>query len=102
MKCKECRCCKQGFFPSQPDAYVCTGVKMPFVISDVNVECTEYAEWRTSEEQPEEFDRHTALRVLQDISSKMYPNINLFGEKTLDIRRKDFEAIRAKYLDRKD
>lgn len=49
-----------------------------------------------------DLDRQTALRVLQDISSYMYPDINLFGQKTLVIRRSDFEKIRAKYLDRKE
>ena len=52
--------------------------------------------------ESKKFNRPTALRVLQDISSKMYPDINLFGQKTLVIRREDFEKIRAKYLDRRD
>lgn len=51
--------------------------------------------------EKEKLDRRMALRVLQDLSSKMYPDINLFGQKTLVIRREDFEKIRAKYLDRK-
>lgn len=43
MKCKECDCAKRGYFKSVPDAYVCTGVKEPFVIRDYpNAECTEY------------------------------------------------------------
>ena len=46
MKCKECECCKKGWFKSKPDAYVCTGVKEPFVIEDINIECTEYNEYR--------------------------------------------------------
>lgn len=49
-----------------------------------------------------DLDRQIALRVLQDISSYMYPDINLFGQKTQVIRRSDFEKIRAKYLDRKE
>lgn len=52
--------------------------------------------------ETEKLDRLTALRVLQDISSKMYPDVNLFGQKTLVIRREDFEKIRAKYLDEED
>ena len=44
MKCKDCKCCHKGFFESTPEAYVCTGVPEPFVIDDVNVECTEYPE----------------------------------------------------------
>lgn len=42
MKCKDCKCCHKGFFESTPEAYVCTGVKEPFVIDDINHECTEY------------------------------------------------------------
>lgn len=46
MKCKECNSCKKGWFTSRPDEYVCIGVKTPFVIADINVECTEYPEKR--------------------------------------------------------
>lgn len=43
MKCRECDCAKRGYFKSVPDAYVCTGVKEPFVISNYpDAECTEY------------------------------------------------------------
>lgn len=42
MKCKECDCCHLGYFKSKPDKYVCTGVKEPFIINDIDVECTEY------------------------------------------------------------
>ena len=40
MKCKECFACEKGFF--QPDSYVCIGVPEPFVIGDINHECTKY------------------------------------------------------------
>ena len=49
-----------------------------------------------------DFDRRTALRVLQDLSSCMYPSLDLYGNKTLVIDRDKFEKIRAKYLDRKE
>ena len=40
MKCRDCDCAKRGYFKSVPDAYVCTGVKEPFVISNyVDAEC---------------------------------------------------------------
>ena len=43
MYCRDCYCAKRGYFTSKPDAYVCTGVKEPFVISDYqNAECLEY------------------------------------------------------------
>ena len=41
-KCKECTCCKKGWFSSRPYDYVCIGVPEPFIIRDINVECTEY------------------------------------------------------------
>lgn len=46
MKCKNCSVCKRGWFESLPDAYVCTGVLEPFVIEDIDVECTQYRERR--------------------------------------------------------
>lgn len=48
MKCKECNCCRLGFFASRPDAYVCVGVKEPFVIRDIEAECSEYPEQTTT------------------------------------------------------
>ena len=50
----------------------------------------------------EKLDRLTALRVLQDLSSCMYPSLDLYGNKTLVINRDKFEKIRAKYLDQKE
>lgn len=44
MKCKDCNCCTKSWFSYKPDAYVCTGVKEPFIISDIEHECTEYPE----------------------------------------------------------
>lgn len=42
MKCRECEYAKRGWFKSVPEAYVCIGVKEPFVIRDYpNAECTE-------------------------------------------------------------
>lgn len=46
MKCRECDCCKKGWFKSKPNDYVCTGVKEPFVIENIDVECPEYPEKR--------------------------------------------------------
>ena len=42
----------------------------------------------------EKYDRLTALRVLQDLSNKMYPNLDLFGRPTLVINRDEFEEVR--------
>ena len=46
VKCKDCNSCRKGFFASKPDSYVCIGVQEPFVIDDINNECTEYS-WAT-------------------------------------------------------
>ena len=101
MKCKECSCCHQGWFASRPYDYVCTGVRHPFVINNINVECTEYEDRREQKPEEETFDRKTALRVLQDLSKNMYPNYDIFGKKTLVINRDRFEEVRKKYLDKK-
>lgn len=42
MKCKDCEYCHKGWFPSNTNLYVCIGVKIPFVIEDINATCTEY------------------------------------------------------------
>ena len=42
MKCRDCDYKMKGFFACEPDKYVCIGVKEPFVIENVDVECTEY------------------------------------------------------------
>ena len=41
-RCKDCDYAVKGFFGYTPDKYVCIGVKEPFVIGDINKECTEY------------------------------------------------------------
>ena len=44
MKCKDCDACHKGYFQSKPDDYVCIGVYEPFVIENIDKECTEYPE----------------------------------------------------------
>lgn len=55
MKCKECNCCHEEAltrWSSVDRNYVtkyvhkCYGVKEPFIIENINVECTEYPEYR--------------------------------------------------------
>lgn len=46
MKCRDCNCCRKGWFDFAPDVYVCIGVKEPFAINNINRECTEYPEKR--------------------------------------------------------
>ena len=44
MKCKDCNACHKGYFKSKPEDYVCIGVYEPFVIENIDKECTEYSE----------------------------------------------------------
>lgn len=63
MKCKDCHACRKGYFESKPQAYVCIGVKEPFVINDINVECTEYP----------------ILPLKQEVYMKQYPYVDDTG-----------------------
>lgn len=47
MKCIDCDSCRKGWFADRPDSYVCIGVRHPFVIGNVDHECTEYPEKNT-------------------------------------------------------
>ena len=42
IKCKDCNVAVKDFFKCAPGEYVCVGVPEPFVISDIDKECTEY------------------------------------------------------------
>lgn len=46
MKCKVCIHAKKGYFQNLPDEYVCIGVPEPFIIKDIESECTEYEEYK--------------------------------------------------------
>lgn len=48
MRCRDCEACHKGWFKSKPDEYICTGVKVPFVIKDIDEQCTEY-DWKRRE-----------------------------------------------------
>ena len=63
MKCKDCHACRKGYFESKPQAYVCIGVNEPFVINDINVECTEYP----------------SLPLKQEVYMKQYPYVDDTG-----------------------
>lgn len=56
MKCKDCNACKKGWFSSRPDEYVCIGVEYPFVIDDIDAECTEYEDKRDMTEKEKLFE----------------------------------------------
>lgn len=70
MKCKECNSCKKGWFTSRPNEYVCIGVKIPFVIADINVECTEYPEKRSKNVSIQDAIEHFKYGISHDIFSE--------------------------------
>ena len=96
MKCKECDCCKKGWFPSKPKDYVCTGVYEPFVINDINVECTEYPEKRRKYKNIEDvlivgvdFDSNSGcLAVTRQKGDKIYVINLLHNDEALDLYNK--------------
>jgi hypothetical protein len=55
MKCKECNNCQEVILVKwsnkhnrfvQENVHKCFGVKEPFIINNINVECTEYSEYK--------------------------------------------------------
>ena len=42
MKCKDCKAAVKDFFKCEPNKYVCIGVKEPFVINNIDAECSQY------------------------------------------------------------
>lgn len=76
--CKECDCCRKGYFKSEQNAYVCIGVKNPFVIADINKPCTEYGEPKRSDsmkveivkKQEVELEEYWVIRGIKDTGTK--------------------------------
>lgn len=77
MICKKCDACKKGYFKSQPDAYVCTGVKNPFVIKNINSQCSEYKRTDVVKKQ----EKITRLSVALDVIKMEDPLFFAFVEK---------------------
>ena len=84
MKCKDCSSCEKGWFPSRPYDYICIGVKYPFVIDDINKECTEYEDKRDMtgiEYVCKNFTKEEIIKQIID-SSIISPCIEDFGIET--------------------
>ena len=81
MKCKDCSCCKYGFYTSHPNEYVCTGVREPFFIKDINKHCTEYPE-----KNKEVIDDSTKIDIeIMTENPNMYVNLKELVERFIDI-----------------
>ena len=57
MICKNCKCCKKGWFISKPNDYVCIGVQEPFIIKDISQKCTEYTDKKVTKKAYEVADK---------------------------------------------
>ena len=69
MKCKDCDACYKGYFKSKPGEYVCIGVSEPFVIENIDNECTAYTSFIDLEnimELPQEEEYDECLNLVVD------------------------------------
>ena len=96
MKCNECKYCYKGWFKSNPDGYVCTGVPEPYPIENINRECTEYKK-KTEDLRTEDclilgFDRSDVddtMLTVSRIDGKGTVLVNLFdNEEALEIYKR--------------
>lgn len=77
MKCKFCDACKKGYFKSKPNSYICTGVKEPFVINDIEQECTEYNNPKTTYEKIKEINNHDLEELYLTVENGCASDIEL-------------------------
>lgn len=102
MKCKDCSACKLGWFGSKPFAYVCTGVKEPFVINDINVECTEYKDRRDKKINDLSIEEVIQYweSLLKTFSSKIEKENSYFGrmhlQYTIDVLNVTIDALKTR------
>ena len=88
MKCIECNACRKGYFESRSNAYVCIGVKEPFVIDDINCECTEYPGKKTG------YTKHKYLReIFPDSVPFPYDEEDYHGFDARDTFNMDYTLI---------
>ena len=69
MKCSECSACIKGWFSSKPDAYVCTGVKVPFIVKDITKPCTQY---KDEEKNMKEFTDKLIEKLEEEQAKGLY------------------------------
>jgi len=73
MKCKNCDFCRLNWFTSKPDKYVCIGVQEPFVIDNIEHQCTEYQEYASKPDPtPTKLNYETIEDIVKYIQGKDY------------------------------
>ena len=100
MKCKHCDCAKKGFFSSLPESYVCTGVKEPFVISDINMECTEYEDRKDKKTYIEQVANMLGVKLLEEFKIRPSKIGKMLGyRENNETYRFDSDLVRKGYFD---
>jgi hypothetical protein len=94
MKCKDCHACYKGFFESKPKEYVCIGVPEPFVIKDIDSECTEYLKKNDETENEVNTKKENIIKRIEEnfsdmedalISNCAFQAVQLFRDYTNEI-----------------
>ena len=111
MKCKDCDCCRiksitrwssdYGRYIKE-QVYECIGVKEPFIIEDINAECTEYKD-RIDKKTPdisiEEVIQYWE-GLLKTFSSQLETENNYFGrmhlQYTVDVLNATIDALKTR------
>lgn len=97
MKCRECTHARKGWYASLPDKHVCIGVSEPFVIEDINVECTQYEDLRNKKLPTEDclivcFDKNpndSTVLLVSRVDGKDIECINMLWDKeALEVYKK--------------
>ena len=79
MKCRECNFCQEVIISRwssdyecwiKENIYKCFGVKEPFVINNIDVECTEYPEKRNKNVSVQDAIEHFKYGISHDIFSE--------------------------------
>ena len=66
MICAECTACRKVDYNDGTWAWTCHGVKEPFVINDINKECTEYPELRNNIQEVDRSSETTVEPTIKD------------------------------------
>ena len=95
MTCRECSSAKKGYFASKPDEWVCIGVKHPFIISDMDKECTEYPERRDKKPVADKsgYLEYGVIQEFEDGTTLCYESLGR-GEGYFVLRASDGDALK--------
>ena len=110
MKCKDCEACHKGFYKSNPNEYVCTGVKEPFIIENIEHKCYAYPDNKDKSNPTESIKEKTqpqdlnnkwqyAVTMTDSFDDEVYTYLFATEEEAIKFLRKNYNDITAIYLD---